>query len=294
MNCGNPTPKSTKRTLDVNKRLATGRGLPAEYRQAVGPGWKPGDPPPTLKRLTQEGLCKTCRDRTSRKLRDNIERKRTAGEPYDTERKSRRTTYADRRNRGVCGRCGKHPPALDSVECDTCREKREARALKASEAADIMKWLKAGETQAGIRRNRGFKRNLIEPLAGILKRRGEMPIKPGTAKKGTRPKAEKIPMYDDHIQEIIHRVNNGQTNAEIAGGMEIGVHTVRRWLNAAGRAGAATSKSRRRLRKITDLHDKGATNKEIGDAIGATPSTVQQFLARAGRKSNMSRRHRAT
>ena len=45
----------------MNLRLAGGRGLQAEYASIRG--WKPGDFPPTLERLSTIAFCAVCRDR---------------------------------------------------------------------------------------------------------------------------------------------------------------------------------------------------------------------------------------
>ena len=46
----------------MNLRLAGGRGLQAEYASIIR-GWKPGDFPPTLERLSTIAFCAVCRDR---------------------------------------------------------------------------------------------------------------------------------------------------------------------------------------------------------------------------------------
>ena len=60
--CGLPAVKVMNRSRQVNLRLAGGRGLQAEYASIIR-GWKPGDFPPTLERLSTIAFCAVCLDR---------------------------------------------------------------------------------------------------------------------------------------------------------------------------------------------------------------------------------------
>jgi hypothetical protein len=60
--CGLPAVKVMYRSRQVNLRLAGGRGLQAEYASIIR-GWKPGDFPPTLERLSTIAFCAVCLDR---------------------------------------------------------------------------------------------------------------------------------------------------------------------------------------------------------------------------------------
>ena len=66
MDCGARAGKAMDRAMEVNKRLAEGRGLPGEYHLVRRGTWKRGDPPPTLARLTTMGYCIKCLRRRQR------------------------------------------------------------------------------------------------------------------------------------------------------------------------------------------------------------------------------------
>ena len=273
MYCGRPAIKSTDRAMDVNLRLAAGRGLASEYHTVTRGKWKPGDPPPTLKYLTHEGLCRQCKQRhskTSSQIRARL-RERAAKEQRRKEREH--DVYAKRLREGLCGRCGKRPQSTTATtkECNDCIKAKSAKALASPYADNVIKWLKAGESQYSIRNKCGMKRHVIEPLAAILKSSGELPAKkranrrpaesdgtarsPADSKKrtdntspnpaactataadtGRTAHAGPIPKpanYRANINSILRRVQEGQSQKEISEAFGVSVSTIHRWVKHA-------------------------------------------------------------
>ena len=273
MYCGRPAIKSTDRGMDVNLRLAAGRGLASEYHTVTKGKWKPGDPPPTLKYLTHEGLCRHCKQRhskTSSQLQVRL-RERAAKEQRRKEREH--DVYAKRLREGLCGRCGKQPQSTTATtkECNDCIKAKRAKALASPYADNVIKWLKAGESQYSIRNKRGMKRHVIEPLAAILRNSGELPAKkranrrpaesdgtagsPADSKKrtdntspnpaartataaDTGPTAHAAPIskpanYRANIDSILRRVREGQSQKEIGEAFGVSVSTIYRWVKHA-------------------------------------------------------------
>ena len=172
-NCGKPALKCRKRALPVNRRLAQRRGLPSEYHAATGGRWKPGDLPPTLQRLTHEGLCRECkteRENASRKWRSKAKEKEEIRQQRGLKLHER---YADWKRRGLCPRCGKEPPSKSgrTLEGDKCIAKRIARALESPDAKEVSRRIQAGESQASIRRSTGVTRSVVEGIAAALRQR---------------------------------------------------------------------------------------------------------------------------
>ena len=184
--CGNPAlPTANKRAIAVNRRLAEGRGLTSEYHRATRGKWRPGDPPPTLARLTHEPFCERC-TQLRKAAQEKKGKKRVARQ--DADRK-RRAKYAETRAAGLCGRCGEEPEGTTTVEGDNCTRSRIERALRSPKADEIAERVRAGELQKNIRAITGVSVSIISAITmSVRKEQGGSP-RPGRGR--GEPKVER-------------------------------------------------------------------------------------------------------
>ncbi|MDE0331876.1 MAG: hypothetical protein OXL41_08405 [Nitrospinae bacterium] len=104
-------------------------------RRAQGLCIKCGKHPPAPER----SLCEVCGERGRAAERARYARGKAAGDPYGGRNPDGRRRMARERNRkrrrerkeaGLCTRCGELPPAEGSVVCEACREARRAEERK--------------------------------------------------------------------------------------------------------------------------------------------------------------------
>ncbi|MCY4507547.1 MAG: hypothetical protein OXG35_11390 [Acidobacteria bacterium] len=292
--------------MDFAVRLAAGRGRAPEYHLMTKGKWQPGDPPPTLEYLTHESLCQGCKDRHSTRATTQSARRRKRVAKDRSAKARRHDIYTQRIRDGICARCGKRPRStkVDTIECDVCRQKRFDKALRSPHADDIVRWLKAGESQSSIRRNRGMKRQIVECIALSLKgqlpppkrvpptprkappkapgtTRQEAPATPTPAPPAKSPStADALPdprlaAYRANIEQVARRYRTGQTHAEIGRVFAVSGSTISRWLKRAG----VTRRTKKTRSKDSHANPAAATRRkdsEPGTDADRTPPPRQR------------------
>ena len=169
--CGQAAMRCNLRGLPVNRRMAEGRGLPSEYDRATRGRWKPGDPPPTLERLTHQRLCEKCNDKRETKAEERRSEKNYREDARQQRVRRLRNRYTERIRAGLCGRCGNEPQSAkqNTVESDECRRRRVARAEQSPRAGEVRHRLQAGETHSSIRKTTGISETIISAIAFVLR-----------------------------------------------------------------------------------------------------------------------------
>ena len=131
----------------------------AADRRAQGLCIKCGKNPPAPER----SLCEACGEKGRATERARYARRKVAGDPYGGRNPEGRRRMARERNRkrrrerkeaGLCVRCGELPPAEGSVACEACRETRRAeeRKLYAAKRAKGLCGRCGGPVFAGVSR----------------------------------------------------------------------------------------------------------------------------------------------
>ena len=278
IDCGEPALKSTDRAMDVNLRLATGRGLAAEYHVVTNGKWQPGDPPPTLEYLIHEGLCGPCKQRRSDAISQIEARKRERAAKLRRREEKDHDRYAERKRRGLCGRCGKRPRStnVNTVECDVCYHRRFTRALASPHAADVTRWLKAGESQASIRKTHGISGQVVQPIAMLLRSRGELPDPaPRRSKRRTgapaagaaaRPKPASTPAAAAPTPDKTPRPR-ARPDGRPTGGSA---------------PDSRLANYRANIESVARQVREGRSTTEIAETFGVSPSTMRRWLKAAG------------
>ena len=284
--CGEPAEKSARRGKNVNQRLARGGGLPDEYVRATKGRWKAGDPPPTIEYLTHKAFCTRCKDNLISKTDAAKANAASKAERRLEQSEASHRAYRQRIESGRCGRCGKHPLPKDGTkQCNTCKKRHEERALASTDADAVMSWLKAGESQTSIRTKRGIKRGVIEPLAQMLQRRGELAQKTGadkakrTATTGGSKRGTPEPTYDDGIATAVAMRKDGKTYEAIADACGTTSKRVRRWLRLYGFTDGTYEAL---IDRVTEMRENGTTIAAIARTVGKSNATIQNWIKRAG------------
>jgi DNA-directed RNA polymerase specialized sigma24 family protein len=103
-------------------------------------------------------------------------------------------------------------------------------------------------------------------------------------------KVEKVqprPPRSERYAKVIELSELGRSYTQISTEVEMHPATVKKWLISAGRAQAKPKTSQRyahiSIAKVTELHDLGRNNRQIGSELGMTPSTVGNWLRKAGK-----------
>ena len=100
-------------------------------------------------------------------------------------------------------------------------------------------------------------------------------------------KVQANPPRSDRCAKVVELFDRGLSYSQI--GKELGLHsrTVQKWLRNAGKVRANPRSCERYAHiptaKVIELHDLGMNNRQIGKELGMGPSTVGQWLRKAGK-----------